>query len=184
MRKKMRLSKTLIVLSLFMVICYSGSSCADVSLPSVIGENMVLQRDMELSLWGWADSGEEVSVAINGQRQSITADNSGTWSVRLAPLKAGGPYDLVIQGKNTIEFKNVMVGDVWICSGQSNMEMRVRHVRNSDNEVAEALYPNLHLFQITNDLSPEPREDCEGRWERCRPSTIGDFSAAAYFFRP
>jgi len=161
---------------------WSNGASADIRLPSVIGKNMVIQRNMPVSLWGWADPGEKVAVTIETQHQSAQAGSDGTWHVTLSPMPAGGPYEFTITGANSITFSNIMVGDVWICSGQSNMEMRVRHVTNSDNEVADALHQNLRLFQITNDLSPEPRTDCEGRWEVCRPSTVGDFSAAGYFF--
>ncbi|MBT4483878.1 MAG: sialate O-acetylesterase [Candidatus Latescibacteria bacterium] len=170
-------------LLMFMVVFYNVSaSFADVKLPSLFDDNMVLQRDMKITLWGWADPGEEIKVSINSLSEFVKADKNGDWKVKLEPMTAGGPFKLIIEAKNIIAYSNVMVGDVWICSGQSNMEMRVRHVVDSDNEVADALYPNLRLFQIKNDLSPAPRNDCEGSWEVCRPSTVGDFSAAGYFF--
>ena len=178
----MRRSSVVINALMLISLCRFTGSYADVRLPSVIGKNMVLQRNMPVSLWGWADPGEKVTVTIEEQHLSTKADNNGTWKVTVRPMQAGGPHEIYIAGKNSITITNILFGDVWICSGQSNMEMRVRHVIDSDNEVADALHRNIRLFQITNDLSPEPRDDCEGRWEVCRPSTIGDFTAAGYFF--
>ena len=155
---------------------------ADIRLPSVIGSNMVLQRGMPVPIWGWAEPGEQVSVTLGSQKTTTKADRGGAWMVKLAPMSAGGPFDLTIRGKNTLKLTNVMVGEVWVCSGQSNMEMRVCHVNDAPNEVAGALNRNIRLFQVTNDLSPDPQRDCEARWEECRPSTVYLFSAAAYFF--
>jgi len=178
----MKYFRNFVFMLLLLIICWFNVSFGDVSLPSIFSDNMVLQRDIETKIWGWADPGEKVIVNINRHSKSTKTDNNGSWAVKLEPMEAGGSFELLIEGKNLIKLTNIMIGDVWICSGQSNMEMRVRHVNDSDNEVADALHSNLRLFQITNDLSPVPRDDCEGRWEVCRPSTIGDFAAAGYFF--
>lgn len=171
------------VTGLFLSITLCAASVpADVRLPAVIDDNMVLQRDMEVPLWGWADPGEEVTVAIDRSQVTVTAGSGGTWMVRLAPLQAGGPYEMTIRGRNTISLTNVMVGEVWLCSGQSNMEMKVAHCADSVDEIAEAFYPNIRLFQVTNAVAPEPLDDCEAEWQACRPSTVGDFSGTAYFF--
>ena len=159
-----------------------GSSSADVRLPSVIGSNMVLQRDTPPPIWGWASPGERVTIEMGAQKFSAMAGRDSTWSVTLDPMPAGGPFELVIRGRNALRLANVMVGEVWVCSGQSNMEMRLCHVNSAAVEVADALHRDIRLFQVTNDLSPEPQKDCEGRWEVCRPSTAYLFSAAAYFF--
>jgi sialate O-acetylesterase len=164
------------------VFVASNASLADIRLPSVIGSNMVLQRNIPVPIWGWADPGEKVKVILGSQVLTTKADKSGAWKVKLSPLSAGGPFELTIQGKNTVKLTNVMAGEVWVCSGQSNMEMRVCHVNDAPNEVAGALNRNIRLFQVTNDLSPDPQRDCEARWEECRPSTVYLFSAAAYFF--
>jgi len=155
---------------------------ADIRLPSVFGSHMVLERDIAVPVWGWASPGEKVTVEFAGKTMPVTADRNGSWSVRLAPMAAGGPYEMVVRGKNTVRFTDVMVGEVWICSGQSNMEMRLCHVDSAAAEVAGALLRNIRLFQVTNDLDAVPRTDCEGKWEQCRPSTAYLFSAAAYFF--
>ncbi len=177
------MKKNLLFLSIWITLFWAAfPAVAGVRLPAIFSGNMVLQRERNVPVWGWATPGEQVGVAIAGRNGKATAGSDGRWMVRLGTLEAGGPYELIVTGSSdTITLKNVMIGDVWVCSGQSNMEMRVRHVNNSDVEVAEALIRNIRLFQITNDLSPEPRDDCDGTWEVCRPSTIGDFSAAGYF---
>ncbi|MFC1538231.1 sialate O-acetylesterase [Candidatus Latescibacterota bacterium] len=179
---KKQLMKYVLLLTLFVLLISAHFTFADVSLPSVFGTNMVLQRDISVPVWGWADIGEKVTVAIQGQRITAETGSDGRWIAWLKPLDTGGPFEMTVSGKTTVTFTNVLVGEVWICSGQSNMEMRVKHCLNADNEVADALYPMIRLFAIKNDLSPEPREDCEAKWEVCRPSTIGDFTAAGYFF--
>jgi sialate O-acetylesterase len=143
---------------------------------------MVLQRDTAVPIWGWAAPGEGVTATLDSRKITTKADRNGAWMVKLAPMPAGGPFELTIRGRNTLRLTNVMVGEVWVCSGQSNMEMRLCHVANAAAEVADALHRDIRLFQVTNDLSPDPRNDCEGRWEVCRPSTAYLFSAAAYFF--
>ena len=174
-------SRCLFVGMIFLV-AVSFSAQADVQLPSVIGSNMVIQRDIAAPIWGWASPGEPISVSMGSLKLSTKADRTGAWMVKLAPQPAGGPFEVVIRGKNTVKLTNVMVGEVWVCSGQSNMEMRVCHVNDAPNEVASALNRNIRLFQVTNDLAPDPQKDCEARWEDCRPSTVYLFSAAAYFF--
>ncbi|MFC1574225.1 sialate O-acetylesterase [Candidatus Latescibacterota bacterium] len=165
-----------------MTLLWAFPLAADITLPSVIGENMVIQRDADICLWGWADPGENITVSVDTMSIAVKADSNGEWKVVCGPLKPGGPIDVTFTGKNTISLSNVLVGDVWVCSGQSNMEMRVRHCIHADREVADALHRNLRLFQIRNDLSPEPGKDCDGRWDVCRPSTVGLFSAAGYYF--
>ncbi|MFC1692815.1 sialate O-acetylesterase [Candidatus Latescibacterota bacterium] len=164
------------------LLCWTFPSMGDVSLPSVFSENMVIQRDRKIPVWGWANPDETLTVSISGQKASVKANNNGEWMVNLKPLQAGGPFDLTIRGNNTIVLSNVLIGDVWLCSGQSNMELPVHYCNDSINEIANAMHPKLRLFQIDNTLSPEPLEDCKGIWEVCRPSTIGKFSATAYYF--
>jgi sialate O-acetylesterase len=167
--------------SLLFIACVLPCA-ADVTLPAVIGENMVLQRDVDVPVWGWADPGEEVAVAIEGQRVATKADSSGKWMVKLTPLETGGPFEMTVAGTNTIILSNVLVGEVWMCSGQSNMEWMVQHCDDGVQEVANAYQPTIRLFSVANNAAAEPLEDCEGRWEICRPSTVGDFSGVGYFF--
>ena len=155
---------------------------ADVKLPAVVGANMVLQRDISVPVWGWADSGEEVSVKFAGQTKATKADADGHWMVRLDPLKAGGPQTLTVAGKNTITLENVLVGEVWICSGQSNMGMTVGRSNDAEKEIASAKYPSIRLFGVPLLGTQEPQYDCKGAWSECSPETVGNFSAAGYFF--
>jgi len=178
------MKKLMIFLSLLltMLIFCIHPSIADVRLPALVGDNMVLQRDIKVPVWGWADTEEEITVSIEEQQLTTKADSDGKWMVKLEPMKAGGPFELIIEGNNTIKLTNVMIGEVWICSGQSNMEWMVQHCNNADIEIADACYPKIRLFSIRNNVSPEPLEDCEASWEICRPSTVGGFSGTGYFF--
>lgn len=160
----------------------TGLASAEVRVPRLIGDNMVLQRGVRVNVWGWADPGERVVVEINGQTAATKAGADGRWSVRLRPMDAGGPYTMTITGRNTLSFRNVMVGDVWVCSGQSNMEWPVAASMNGEREVASAEYPMIRLFTVPHKVATSPEEDVPGRWEVCSPRTVGGFSAVGYFF--
>ncbi len=165
------------------LLIFSRSLVADVRLPAVFTDNGVLQRDMRVPVWGWAEQGEQVTVKIGEQSKTATPDaKTGKWTVKLDPLPAGGPHTLTVSGKNTITLKNVLVGEVWICSGQSNMQMSVRGVRGAREEIAAANYPKIRLISVPTRASATPREDFNGRWVECSPETVGGFSAAGYFF--
>lgn len=156
---------------------------ADVTLPMVLAEHMVLQRGLPLHIWGAADAGESVSVEFRGETRSATADELGRWSVYLRPAAPGGPFELTIKGRNTIVFKDVLVGDVWVASGQSNMEMRVQETANAQTEIAAANYPRIRLFQALHKVSDYPLEDIAARaWALCSPEMAAKFSAVAYYF--
>ena len=155
---------------------------AEVRLPSVLGDGMVLQRDMPAPIWGTASPGEKVSVAVAGQEVSTTAGDDGRWLVKLPPLKAGGPFEMTVAGRNTITRKDILVGEVWICSGQSNMVWWVRASANAEQEAAAANYPQIRLFTVKAVTASQPRPDTEGTWQPCSPKTVPDFSAVAYFF--
>lgn len=180
-QKTNKVVKTTILLIIFLIVS-SISVQADVKLPHIIGDNMVLQRGIELPIWGWADAGEQVTVEIASDKNQTKADSEGKWMVKLSSMNAGGPYEMKISGKNTINLKNIMVGDVWVCSGQSNMELSVNGVHNSEKEIAEADYPNIRLFQVPNKTAGRPRPDVDAQWQDCKPETVRHFSAVAYFF--
>ena len=163
------------------------AAVADVRLPHVIGSNMVLQRDMAVPIWGWADPGEEVTVKIAGQEVRVKADEKGGWIVRLAAMPAGGPHEMTVAGKNTVQLANVLVGEVWVASGQSNMEMGISQVNDAEKEIAAADYPQIRLFDVPKVAAGEPVDDVDAAWLPCSPQNImagtwGGFSAAAYFF--
>ncbi|MBP7747648.1 MAG: sialate O-acetylesterase [Phycisphaerae bacterium] len=160
---------------------------ADVRLPHVIGDNMVLQRDVPVPIWGWAAPGEKVTVRLGEQSLNAVADAAGAWQVKLPALTAGGPHDLVVTGQNTITLKNILVGEVWICSGQSNMEMGINQVQDAEKEIAAANYPEIRTFQVPHRPAGQPLPDVDAEWRVCTPDNIkvgiwGGFSATAYFF--
>lgn len=160
----------------------AGVLQANVALPALFGDHMVLQRDQENRIWGWADPEEQVEVSIADQSAAATADENGRWSVTLGPLEVGGPYKLEIVGKNTIEFDDVLVGEVWVCSGQSNMQWPVAAANDPDLESLTAHYPQIRLITVPQYGIQTPQEDFEGQWELCTPESVVDFSAVGYFF--
>ena len=172
-----------LTLLMLMLIIAAADLTAEVKLPKVIGSNMVLQRNREVSIWGWADAREKVTVAFNGQEAQVRAGKDGTWMVVLQPMQAGGPFEMVIEGKNTITLQNILVGDVWVCSGQSNMEWSVQNSDNPETEIAAAVHPEIRLFTVPKNIQFMPADDIpSGEWSVCSPETIPGFSAVGYFF--
>ncbi len=161
---------------------------AEVTLPALLADHMVLQRDLPVHIWGSAAAGEAVSVTFHGETRSAVADRLGRWSVYLPPVAPGGPFELTVQGTNTITLRDVLAGDVWVASGQSNMEMAVDGVVNAKDEIAAANYPRIRLFKALNKVSMYPLEDIaaqqwsDSTWTAVSPDTIPKFSAVAYFF--
>lgn len=152
-------------------------------MPAVFSDNLILQQGKPVAVSGWAASGEAVAVEFAGQHKETVADGSGRWQVRLDALPVcSTPAEMRIRGRNTIVLHNVLVGDVWLASGQSNMEMAVRSATNAAQEMAEANYPGIRFFLIERDLSSSPKDDCAGKWVVCAPESVAPFSAAAYFF--
>jgi sialate O-acetylesterase len=168
--------------SLAALVLVAASARADVSVPKVFTPHMVLQRDQMNPVWGWAEPGEEVTVAIGEQKKSAKADDKGAWRVALDPLPAGGPHVLTIAGKNTLTIDDVLVGEVWVCSGQSNMQWPVNIANDPDLEKMTANYPQIRLITVPNVGTQDPQRDFAGKWEVCSPETVGSFSAVGYFF--
>ena len=157
------------------------SARADVRLPGLFSDNMVLQQGMRVTVWGWADDGEDVTVTFRGQKAATKA-RDGKWMVKLSHLKAGGPDALVVQGKNKIELKNVLVGEVWICSGQSNMELPLSRAFQGTNAIASSANPKLRLFLVPKTKADAPLDDVKASWKESNPETTPGFSAVAYYF--
>ena len=156
---------------------------AEVKLPKIFSSNMVLQQGIEIPVWGWASAGEGVSVNLNGVDVRTTTDENGKWMVKLPAQEYGGPFTLSIQGENKIVFTNVMIGEVWVCSGQSNMEWPLINAKNGEKEVAEANYSNIRLFTVPKHVAQFPEDDIEtGEWKECTPASVPNFSAVGYFF--
>jgi len=177
-------TRLVVTVTLAALVALGGAAAwADARLPHVFGSHMVLQRDVELPVWGWADAGEEVSVQI-GDRPAVTAkaDAEGKWQVKLAAMPAGGPLQMTVRGKNQVVLEDVLVGEVWLCSGQSNMEMVVASCNNAAQEVAEANYPEIRQLRPPKMPSGFPKDDFDAEWQVCSPETAGQFTAAGYFF--
>jgi len=173
-----------IVWSFLGVLLVVGVAFGDIRLPAVIGDNMVLQQGEAVAIWGWAEPGEEVMVSVSwhSMQWGVKADKDGKWRFNVTAPKVGGPYEISLKGKNTITIKNILVGEVWACSGQSNMQMSVKASANPDAEIATAKYPKIRLFHVEREVAREPKDDCKGSWVECSPETIPGFSAAAYYF--
>ena len=168
---------------IFILICSFSFVIADVTLPGVISDHMVLQRDMDVKIWGWADQNESVIIRFNNQEKKTVAGLEGMWQVKLSAMTHGGPFEMTIEGKNTIVLKNILIGDVWICSGQSNMEWRVQNTNNAQEEIAVANFPEIRLFDVKHRMAAEPKDNlADEKWQVCSPKTISAFSAVGYFF--
>jgi sialate O-acetylesterase len=153
-----------------------------VKLPSVISDHMVLQEGMPVRIWGTADPGEAVRVEFQGQNVATKARENGKWEAWLRPLSAAGPLEMTVAASNTITVRDVLVGEVWLGSGQSNMEFVLANANNHDEEIAHAAYPLIHLFHVKKIVSDQPAEDVTGAWEVCSPKSVPRFSAVEYFF--
>lgn len=158
-------------------------AAAEIRLPSVFGNHMILQADGPAPIWGTAEPGEKVQVAIAGQSAAGRADKDGHWVAQLNGLKAGGPHTLTVRGRSELRtITDVLIGEVWVCSGQSNMQWSVRQSGNPDEEIAAANHPQLRLFHLERETAEAPKQDCKGTWAVCTPESVADFSAVAYYF--
>ncbi len=149
---------------------------ANVTLPHIFSDHMVLQQRQPIPIWGKADPGEAVTVTFAGQTCKTVADAQGHWQVRLRAQRAKAQQTgqtLIVTGKNTLTFTDVLIGEVWVCSGQSNMQFTVAQANNGAQEVANAKYPQIRLFTVPDVTSPTPRDDCNGQWMACSPDTVG-----------
>jgi sialate O-acetylesterase len=179
---------TLLNAALLMLSAASATLRAEVRLPKLLSDHAVLQREAPIHIWGWADPGESVSVTLHGQHRSAVADPLGHWEVYLAPEHAGGPYDLQVAGTNSITISDILIGDVWFASGQSNMEMPLNGfpnsavLKNAAQEIANANHPEIRLLHIDQKASNYPLQDQPATWTQCTPETAASFSAVAYLF--
>jgi len=155
---------------------------ADVKLPALFSDHLVLQRGVAAPVWGWADPGEQITVTIAGQTKSATADAQGQWMVKLDPLASGDALTLTVKGRNTLTVKDVLAGEVWLGSGQSNMAMTVNRAKDFGSEQAAATFPRIRMFTERSAASATEQTAPRGEWVVCAPDTVGTFSATAYFF--
>jgi len=167
----------------FILLIFSMVTTANIKMPLLFSDGMVVQRNKEIPFWGFADANEKVEVHFNKQIVKTQADKNGKWMLKLNPEKAGGPFELIIIGKNKITIKNVLVGEVWICSGQSNMEFQVSKTINAAKEIENSNYPMIRHFGVAQDLSGKPKDDLKsGKWEVSSQETVGNFTAVGYYF--
>ena len=176
-------NRVILVLATIAISLLAQAANAEVSLPKLFGSNMVLQREMEIPVWGWAEPGEKVTVKIGQHSVTATAGDDKRWDVRLPAHKAGGPHMVTVSGTNSITLENVLIGEVWVCSGQSNMQFGVDSADDADIEKLTAKYPDIRLITVPQAGTQEPQNDFGGDgWSECSPETVGQFSAVGYYF--
>ncbi len=165
-----------------LVLLGSPSLRAAVSLPEIFSDHMVLQRDRVNPVWGWAGPRERIAIDIAGHHYETVADENGTWRIDLAPMAAGGPFVLGVRGENLLRVEDVLIGEVWFASGQSNMQFSVGSTTRATRTIGSSLNPNVRLFKVVQHSALEPRSHNPSKWESCSPATVPGFSAVAYFF--
>lgn len=165
-----------------LIVLVSIDSFSKVKPASLFTNNLVLQRNKIINVWGKADVGEKVTVTFDNQSKHTVADANKYWKIELDPMSAGGPYEMKIKGENEILLKNILIGEVWVCSGQSNMGLAVKNAANGEEEIANANYPMIRLFDVKRMVSDTEQFYCSGSWAECSPKSVGGFSAAAYYF--
>ncbi len=165
-----------------LVLGFAAVTDADVKVPALFSDHMVLQQGMDAPVWGTADAGEDVTVSIADQKVTARADDAGKWKVRLKPVKTSEPAELTIEGKNKISIKDVIAGEVWVASGQSNMEWSAGQGSISAADVSSANYPNIRVFTVKKATKLEPTTELAGNWVVCTPQTVNSFTAVGYFF--
>ncbi|MBP6182126.1 sialate O-acetylesterase [Flavobacterium sp.] len=176
-----------------LILCAKLSLTAQIKLPALVSDNMVLQRNTSINLWGWASPNEKISIQLEWQNTPLEtiADIDGNWKVvAKTPDGSEKAYSITLEGKNKIMLHNILIGEVWLCSGQSNMFFPVGReektwktgVQNYEEEIKTANYPTIRLFTVATDASPKPLNDIKGNWQICSPNSIGKFSAVGYFF--
>jgi sialate O-acetylesterase len=182
--------KNLTFMALLLILMGCANKNPEIRLPALISDNMVLQQNTKVNLWGWSDPKTKIKIKASwGATATVKSDTAGKWLASIETPKFGGPFTISIKAQQTEKLiNNVMVGEVWLCSGQSNMEMPLRGwppndtINNSAQEIANAKYPDIRMFTVIKQPSIQPVDDCLGNWNVCSPETAGDFSATAFYF--
>lgn len=177
-------------LVLFLALLFSYTLLASIRLPSVLGDGAVLQRNSSIELWGWAEAGSKISVVTSwdGKKYKTKTSDEGRWKVNVFTTDAGGPYYIIITGNKTIKLNDILLGEVWICGGQSNMEMPVggfiyQPIKDGVEHIVSAFsFPQIRMFTVPRVVKGGPQEDCDGEWKKASPENVRDFSAVGYFF--
>ena len=176
----MRLIRTICFV---LLLALAPSLAAETTVSSIIGDNMVLQRNAPVVLWGWDDAGTKVTVSIGESSQAATVADDGSWAVSLPAMKAGGPHAISVSGSSTVEIKNVLVGEVWLCSGQSNMEWTVSRSNNAEEEIANGTHPRIRHIKFPHATSDKPIANATTQgWTETTPATVPGYTAVGYFF--
>ncbi len=176
--------KTLLALTVF-TLCMCGVAAAQIKLPQIISDGMILQRDAKLKIWGWSSPKEKIKIKFRGKKFSTSADDTGKWLIMMPAMEAGGPYTMELEGKNKIELKDILIGEVWLCSGQSNMEhYMAQHIVTYAQEVASVNNQQLRQFKIPNHpvMSGPENDVLPSSWKWANPENILNFTAVGYFF--
>jgi sialate O-acetylesterase len=161
----------------------SCQSSVEIELPKILNSNMVLQRNQDVKIWGWGSGEGKVTVDFNGQIVKTKLSADGTWMLSFDPMEAGGPFEMMIIGKDTTVLENILIGDVWVCSGQSNMGWPLKGANDAEAEIMAADYPEIRLFNVPREVPLAPVEDMSsGKWELCSPESVPDFSSVGYLF--
>ena len=181
MHRKIILTLALLVLPAWLVVPRAAAEDKPLVHP-LFTDHMVLQRELPAPVWGWTTPGGEIKVSLADKTATAKADNTGRWQVKLGPFPAGGPHTLRVEGPQTVVIQDVLIGDVWICSGQSNMEWGMGGVNNSQQEIAAANHPQIRLFTVPKRVATRPQELVSGSWQICSPQTVAGFSAVGFFF--
>lgn len=158
---------------------------ADIRLPDIFSSHMVLQQQSTVTLWGWAETREKmkISTSWDAQVHSITAESDASWAMQIKTPKAGGPYTITLEGRNTIVLEDIMIGEVWVCSGQSNMGWTMSRTLPQDPAERQSLYnANIRLFNVPHTSSGYPQDNVDGKWEVCSAESLAQFSSVGYFF--
>lgn len=170
---------------LFSLLFISIGVCANIRLPNVIADNMVLQRQSAVTLWGWANPQEKIVITTswNNHSDTIVTSNEANWKIKVNTPAAGGPYTITFKGMNTITLENVMIGEVWVCSGQSNMSWsNIHNVKQMIDELPHSANANIRVFNVPHTTSSHPQDNIPGDWKVCSAEALNGFSAVAYFF--
>jgi sialate O-acetylesterase len=179
----MMIRRTVLALFALIAVGLTSPAWADLKLPSIINDHMVVQRDRPILLWGWDEPGTEITVSLGESKASAKADSDGRWQVKLPALPAGGPHQIAVKGSSERKLEDVLVGEVWLCSGQSNMEWTVAASADADAEKAAADYPRLRHIKVPHTPAAEPQQDVNaGPWQAATPQTVSGFTAVGYFF--
>ncbi|WP_436714677.1 sialate O-acetylesterase [Roseiconus lacunae] len=170
-------------LSLLLLAVFASHAAAEIRTSAVFGDSMVLQRNKPIHIWGWADAGASVEIKLADQTATAKADADGRFDAALPKMSAGGPFELSIQaGDDHVTFKDVLIGEVWVCSGQSNMQWAVKQSNDADLEALAAKFPNIRMISVPQVGVQQPKDSFDGQWQACTPESVREFSGVGYFF--